>query len=69
MPKKYLPVSITAVAFLTTLLFACFDVVEAAPDVSQSVASESAPVVVPDDSVLHLIPEGALGVIYCSSLT
>ena len=78
MPKKYLPVSITAVAFLTTLLFACFDTVDAVPDSSEvskptlvdtpSQKSESAPVVVSDDSVLHLIPEGALGVIYCSSL-
>jgi len=48
---------------MITLLFACFDTANAVPD-----SSESAPVAVPDDSVLRLIPKGALGVIYCSSL-
>ena len=63
MLKKCLPVSFTILAFMITLLFACFDTANAVPD-----SSESAPVAVPDDSVLRLIPKGALGVIYCSSL-
>ena len=63
MLKKCLPVSFTILAFMITLLFAYFDTANAVPD-----SSESAPVAVPDDSVLRLIPKGALGVIYCSSL-
>lgn len=62
MLKKCLPVSFTTLAFTITLLFACFDTADAVPD-----SFKSAPVAVPDDSVLRLIPKGALGVIYCSS--
>ena len=78
MLKKCLPSCFTVSIFLIILLFATFNVVEAAPDSSQvsepapvdtpSQKSEGTPVAVPDDSVLHLIPEKALGVIYCPSL-
>lgn len=77
MKKKYLFLSLTALVLLTTLLFPCFNVVEAAPDSSEglqtsvdtpSQKSESAPVAIPDNSVLRLIPEETLGVIYCPSL-
>ncbi|RKU20507.1 hypothetical protein C6500_08665 [Candidatus Poribacteria bacterium] len=77
MLKKCLPVSFTTLAFMITLLFACFDTADAVPDSSQvseptpvdtpSQKPQSAPVTVPEDSVLRLIPKGALGVIYCSS--
>ena len=73
MLKKCLAVSFTTLAFMITLLFACFDTADAVPDSSE--VSEPIPVdtpsqkplAVPDDSVLRLIPKGALGVIYCSS--
>ena len=78
MLKKYLPSCFTASISLIILLFATLNVVKAAPDSSQvsepipvdtpSQKPQGAPVAVPDDSVLRLIPEGALGVIYCSSL-
>ena len=60
------------------LLFTTFNVVEAVPDSSTvsepvpvdtpSQKSEATLVPVPDNSVLHLIPEKALGVVYCPSL-
>ena len=78
MIKRCLPVSLTALAFMITFLFACFDVVEAVPDSSKvsesgpvdtpSQESEAILVPVPDNSVLPLIPEKVLGVIYCPSL-
>lgn len=78
MLKKCLPVSFTTLAFMITLLFACFDTIDAVPNSSElseptpvdtsSQKPQGASVAVPDDSVLRLIPKGALGVIYCSSL-
>ena len=78
MLKKCLPLCFTVSIFLVILLFATFNVVEALPDSSKvsesapvdtpSQKSESAPVPVLDNSVLNLIPEKALGVIYCPSL-
>ena len=78
MLKECLPVSFTTLAFMITLLFACFDTADAVPDSSEvsepipvdtpSQKPQGASVAVPDDSVLRLIPKGALGVIYCSSL-
>ena len=61
MKKKFLasPV-ITMLALLTTLLFVC--VSNAASD--QAVETPS-PIAIPSDSVLHLIPEKTLGIIYC----
>ncbi len=78
MIKRCLPVSLTALAFMITFLFACFDVVEALPDSSKvsepvpvdtpSQESEAILVPVPNNSILPLIPEKVLGVIYCPSL-
>ena len=78
MIKKCLHAYFTASISLVILLFTTSNVVEAAPDSSQvsepipvdtpSQKPQGAPVAVPDDSVLHLIPEGALGVLYCPSL-
>ena len=80
MIKRCLPLCFTVLALLIILLFICFNMVEAAPNSSESTASEQTPtdtppqksespsIVVPNNSVLHLIPKGALGVIYCSSL-
>ena len=60
MKKKFLPVPfIIVLAFLTVPLFVCFG--NAASD--QAVETSSG--TVSSDSVLHLIPEKALGVIYC----
>ena len=69
MIKKCLPLSITALALMTTLLFVSLSIAEAdlATD-SPPHKSESTPVPVPNDSVLHLIPEKTLGLIYCPNL-
>ena len=61
MKKKFLASPfITMLALLTTLLFVCLS--NAASD--QTVETPS-PVAIPSDSVLHLIPEKTLGIIYC----
>ena len=66
MIKKCLHLSLTALTFMTTLLFVSLSIAEAdlAKETS-SQKSESTPIVVPKDSVLHLIPEQTLGLIYC----
>ncbi len=76
---KRLPLPILLLALLTTLLFANPHVAQALPEASSS-AAESASAdkpapklnniaaIIPDDSVLKLIPEKALGLIYCTSL-
>ena len=56
MIKKILPLSLMALTLLTTLLFACLQ------------PSKTTSSIVPEDSVLHLIPEKTLGLIYCPSL-
>lgn len=76
--KKCLPSRFTVLISLIILLFATSNVVEAVPNSSElseptpvdtpSQKPQDAPVAVPDDSVLRLIPKGALGVIYCASL-
>ena len=63
MIKRILPLPLTALVLLTTLLFACLGIAD-----TSSQKSESTPIVVPNDSVLHLIPEQTLGLIYCPSL-
>ena len=80
MRKKCVSLFYTTLVVLTMLLFVCFSAVEALPESSKSTESEGTPtdtslqksektpIVVPNNSVLHLIPKGALGVIYCSSL-
>ena len=54
---------LTALVFLTTLLFACLGIADTHLESSETVSS-----VVPEDSVLHLVPEKTLGLIYCPSL-
>ena len=78
MLKKCLPSYFTVSIFLIIFLFTTFNVVEAVPNSSKvseptptdtpSQKSESAPVAVPDDSVLRLIPEEALAIVYTPSL-
>lgn len=63
MIKKILPLPLTMLVLLTMLLFACLGIAD-----TSSQKSESTPIVVPNDSVLHLIPEQTLGLIYCPSL-
>lgn len=63
MIKKILPLRLMALTLLTTLLFACLSIAD-----TPLPPSETASSVVPEDSVLHLIPEQALGLIYCPSL-
>ena len=78
---RRLPLPILLLALLTTLLFVGSPVAEAPPEASPSAAqAESAPAdkpppklnniaaLIPDGSVLNLIPEKALGLIYCTSL-
>ena len=78
---RRLPLPILLLALLTTLLFVSSPVAEALPEASPSAAqAESAPAdkpppklnniaaLIPDGSVLNLIPEKALGLIYCTSL-
>lgn len=79
MRKKCLSLSYTTLMVLTVLLFVCFRIVEALPKSSKSTEpeqiltdtppqkSESVPIIL-DNSVLNLIPKGALGVIYCPNL-
>ncbi len=63
MIKKILPCRLTALTLLTTLLFACLGIADTPLQPSETASS-----VVPEDSVLHLIPEQTLGLIYCPSL-
>ena len=66
MIKKCLQLSLTALTLMTTLLYVSLSIAEAdlATD-DPSHKSESRPVPVSRDSVLHLIPEQTLGLIYC----
>ncbi|RKU14270.1 hypothetical protein C6503_15305 [Candidatus Poribacteria bacterium] len=66
MIQKCLHLSLTALTLMATLLFVSLRIAEAdlATDAPPD-RSESPPVPVPNDSVLHLIPEKALGLIYC----
>ncbi len=74
--NKRLTLSFIAVVFLITILFTTFYVAEPIRAAeSESITAETtpqksevAPVEIPDNSVLNLIPEDILGVIYCPSL-
>ena len=69
MIKKCLHLSLTALTLMTTLLCVRLSIAEAdlvTDDLSHK--SESIPVPVSTDSVLHLIPEQTLGLIYCPNL-
>ncbi|MYA72421.1 DUF3352 domain-containing protein [Candidatus Poribacteria bacterium] len=69
MIKKCLQLSFTALTLMTTLLCVHLSIADTnlATDVPPN-KSESTPVPVPTDSVLHLIPEQTLGLIYCPNL-
>ena len=69
MIKKCLQLSFTALTLITTLLCVHLSIADTnlATDVPPN-KSESTPVPVPTDSVLHLIPEQTLGLIYCPNL-
>ncbi|MDE0019714.1 MAG: hypothetical protein OXU51_26280 [Candidatus Poribacteria bacterium] len=69
MIKKCLHLSLTALTLMTTLLCVRLSIAETdlATDALPN-KSESTPVPVPTDSVLHLIPEQTLGLIYCPNL-
>ena len=60
MIKKCLPLPCTALALLITLLFAYLSVAE-----SEQAAKTPSSDAISSDSVLHLIPEKTLGIIYC----
>lgn len=61
MRKKFLPLSfIIVLAFLTVPLFVCFS-----RNAASDQAVETPSLTVSNDSVLHLIPEKTLGIIYC----
>ena len=69
MIKKCLQLSFTALTLMATLLFVSLSIAEA--DLATDAPSrklESIPVPVSKDSVLHLIPEQALGLVYCPNL-
>ena len=69
MIKKCLPLYLTILPLLVTLLFAGFNVAEA--DLTTDATpqkSETSAMTVPNNSVLHLIPEQTLGLIYCPNL-
>ena len=69
--NKRLPFHFIAVALLTVILSITFYVaepIEAAQSETESQKVDVAPVNIPKESVLHQIPENALGVIYCPSL-
>ena len=69
--NKRLPFRLIAVALLTIILSITFYVVEpieAAQSETETKKSDVTPVNIPKESVLHQIPENALGVIYCPSL-
>ena len=63
MIKKILPLPLMALTLLITLLFPCLGIADTPLQPSKTASS-----VVPKDSVLHLIPEQTLGLIYCPSL-
>ena len=73
MIKRCFSIAIT-LTFLSTISFTCL-MADAAAESERSPtdisvqASDTKPIVVPKDSVLHLIPKKSLGLIYCPSLS
>ena len=69
MKKQCLPLSCTVLVLLTTLLFAGFNVVESEQTLTDTPPQkfEDTPVV-PNSSILNLIPKETLGVIYCPNI-
>ena len=69
MIREFLPSLLAVFAILTMFLFACFNGTAADPmsNVRQQ-ETQNASFTAPDNSVLHLIPEKTLGIIYCPNL-
>ena len=68
MIRKCLSSLLTAFAILTTFLFACLNVPAADPATDTQQKTQNTSFTPPDNSVLHLIPEKTLGLIYCPNL-
>ena len=68
MIRKCLPSLLTAFAILTTFLFACLTAPAANPATDTHQETQNTSFTPPDNSVLHLIPEKTLGLIYCPNL-
>ncbi len=68
MIRKCLPLPLAAFAILTTFLFPCLNVATADTATDTQQETQNAPFTLPDNSVLHLIPEKTLGFIYCPDL-
>ena len=69
MIKRFSLLSLTTLVFLTMLLSVGFkvEVIAQSEQIAADVSSKK--VTIPDDSVLHLIPQDTLGLIYCPSLS
>ena len=69
MIKQRLPLSFTVLVLLTTFLLAGFNVVESkqTPTDTPPQKSENTPIV-PNSSILNLIPKETLGVVYCPNI-
>ena len=68
MIRKCLPLPLAAFILLTTFLFACLNITIADTATDTQQETQNAPFTLPDNSVLHLIPEKTLGFIYCPDL-
>lgn len=69
MIKRFFLLSLTTLVFLTMLLSVGFKVEAIAQSEQIAADVSSKKVTIPDDSVLHLIPQDTLGLIYCPSLS
>ena len=68
MIRKCLPLLLAAFTILTTFLFVCLNVTAADTATNTQQETQNASFTPPDNSVLHLIPEKTLGIIYCPNL-
>ena len=68
MIRKCLPLLLAAFTILTPFLFACLNVTAADTAINTQQETQNASFTPPDNSVLHLIPEKTLGIIYCPNL-
>ena len=74
MIKRCFSITIITLTFLSTILFTYLIAdavaeVERVPTDGSVQKSDATPVAIPEDSVLNLIPQTSLGLIYCPSLT
>ena len=68
MLRKYLPSLLATFAILTTSLFACLNGTADDTAIDTQQETQKVSFTPPDNSVLHLIPEKTLGLIYCPNL-